>query len=165
MEGRDTSRNAAPQGPMRALASTSEQTLVWALMFERKTGSLQLLSIQASESSFAWAMEWDTDRAVDASRTIPAPTAANSRAHIAQQASLREHGFILIIMRSGPLRGYICAIRRMLLGCKCRSDLNSKYLNSKYLNSKYLNSKYLNSKNPNTKYPDSEYPNSKYPSC
>lgn len=38
----ETSRRAAQNAPTRALDSTSEQTVVCALMLEKKTGSLQL---------------------------------------------------------------------------------------------------------------------------
>ena len=46
----ETSRSADHTAPTRALASTVSQTLVWARILEKKTGSLQLLRSQSSSS-------------------------------------------------------------------------------------------------------------------
>lgn len=53
-EGRnscDMSRIAPQKAPTRAFASTSAQTVVWARIFEKKMGSLQLVRSHSSSSN------------------------------------------------------------------------------------------------------------------
>jgi hypothetical protein len=73
-----TSLIAAQNAPTLAFASTSAHNVECALIFEKNTGSLQLLRSHASFSKRIQALLYAVYRALSASRHPPAKTAENN---------------------------------------------------------------------------------------